>query len=136
MPHLDEGQLTELLDGEMRAPERMAAESHLATCAECRQLLDETRLFFEEAGGLVEAVQLPATLPDQPAAARLDDTVAEVPARQIGDPRTPRGGGITAWRSLGWAASIVAGKFSRVKNNLANPRITNNSCNSALANAS
>ena len=58
MPHLDEGQLTALLDGELTSAERTEVDSHLASCTECRQLLDETRSFYGEAGGLIEAVQL------------------------------------------------------------------------------
>lgn len=40
MSHLDEGQLTCLLDGELTATERTEVEAHLATCSECRALLE------------------------------------------------------------------------------------------------
>ena len=107
MPHLDEGQLTALLDGEMAAADRVEAESHLATCAECRQLLDDTRMFFQQAGALVESVQLPAAVPNRPLAPVLGGAPAMVPDRRSGEPPGRRGNGITAWRSLGWAASII-----------------------------
>ena len=45
MPHLDEGQLTALLDGELSSAERAEVDSHLASCTECRQQLEESRSF-------------------------------------------------------------------------------------------
>lgn len=104
MPHLDEGQLTALLDGELTSAERVEAESHLANCPECRELLDETRGFFQEAGALVEAVQPPTGTAGRPVGPHLP---AEMPDRRSAEPPTRRGGGLSAWRSLGWAATIV-----------------------------
>ncbi len=104
MPHLDEGQLTALLDGELTSAERVEAESHLANCPECRELLDETRGFFREAGALVEAVQLPTGTAGRPVG---PDIPAGTPDRRTAEPPTRRGGGLPAWRSLGWAATIV-----------------------------
>ncbi len=104
MPHLDEALLTALLDGELTSAERVEAESHLASCPECRELLDETRGFFQEAGALVDAVQLPADAPSRPVG---PTTPPAVPDRRTAKPPTRRGGRLTAWRSLGWAATIV-----------------------------
>ncbi|MDZ4865027.1 MAG: zf-HC2 domain-containing protein [Gemmatimonadota bacterium] len=104
MPHLDDGQLTALLDGELTSAERAEAESHLANCPACRELLDETRRFFREAGALVDAVQLPTDSSSRPAG---PNTPAGLPDRRTAEPPTRRGGGLTAWRSLGWAATIV-----------------------------
>ncbi len=87
MPHLDEGTLTALLDDELAAQERQQAEQHLATCGDCRQLLDEVRGFAGEADQLIESVQ---------------------PA-----PRTERRPGVAAgprWdrlRPFAWAATLV-----------------------------
>ena len=104
MPHLDEGQLTALLDGELTSAERAEAESHLATCPECRVLLEETRGLVREAGALVDAVQLPTDSSSRPVG---PTTPAGIPERRTAEPPTRRGGGLTAWRSLGWAATIV-----------------------------
>lgn len=104
MPHLDEGQLTALLDGELTSAERVELESHLANCPECRELLDETRGFFHEAGALVEAVQLPTGTSGRPVG---PNTPAGMPDRRTTEPPPRRGVGLTAWRSLGWAATIV-----------------------------
>ena len=107
MPHLDEGQLTALLDGELTSAERAEVDSHLAGCTECRQLLDETRSFFGEAGGLIEAVQLPIEVPNRPVGPEQRPSPDIVPGHRAGAPSTFRRGGIPVWRSLGWAASIV-----------------------------
>ena len=95
MSHLDEGQLTSLLDGELTASARREAEAHLAACTECRGLYDEIRAFSVEADTLVTGIELPR----QP---------APLPSLQ------PRGAGpVTTrrplpWRTLGWAATLVA----------------------------
>lgn len=95
MSHLDEGQLTSLLDGELTASARREAEAHLAACADCRGLYDEIRAYSVEADALVTGIELPR----QP---------APLPSVQ------PRGAGAVAtrrplpWRTLGWAATLVA----------------------------
>ncbi len=61
MPHLDEGHIHALLDGELTAAEREVAEEHLRACAECQQLVTEARSLFAEADRLVEALTPPAT---------------------------------------------------------------------------
>src|SRR5690606_37719397 len=99
MSHLDEGQLTSLLDGELTASAQREAEAHLAICAECRGLYDEIRAFSVEADALVTGIELPR----QP---------APLPALSPGV--QPRGDGAQAsrrplpWRTLGWAATLVA----------------------------
>ena len=69
MSHLDEGQLTALLDHELTAAERSVAEAHLMTCEECRRLLDEVKALATEADGLVTAIELPPSRPLAPLAA-------------------------------------------------------------------
>ena len=49
MPHLDEGQLHALLDGELTPTERAEAEAHLASCAACRATQAEAVEFLAEA---------------------------------------------------------------------------------------
>ncbi|MEO8635386.1 MAG: zf-HC2 domain-containing protein [Gemmatimonadales bacterium] len=105
MPHLDEAQLTALLDDELTAPETEEVEAHLASCAECRQLLAETREFFQEAGALIDVVQLPALAPSRAIAPVPPDTPAVIPDRRMTERR--QRGRLTAWSSLGWAASLV-----------------------------
>ena len=69
MPHLDEGHIHAMLDGELTAADREAAEQHLRACAECQQLLAEARSLFAEADRLVDAlVPPPAGKPVRPAA--------------------------------------------------------------------
>ena len=95
MSHLDEGQLTSLLDGELAARDRREAEAHLAACADCRGRYDEIRAFAVEADALVTGIELPrqpAPLPAVPP--RGADAVAA---------RRP-----LPWRTLGWAATLVA----------------------------
>ncbi len=64
MPHLDEGTLTALFDGELARDERELAERHVADCGDCRRLYDEIRAFAGEAGTLVDSLQ-PQRLPLQ-----------------------------------------------------------------------
>lgn len=88
MPHLDEGTLTALFDGELARDERDAAERHLADCGECRRLYEEIRAFAGEAGALVDSLQ-PERLPL---------------------PGTSRGAARPSWdrlRPLAWAATLV-----------------------------
>ena len=88
MPHLDEGTLHALVDGEIRSADLEAIRTHLAVCAECRAQLDEARAFAAEAAGLVELIEVP------PAGQGVD-------GRSGGRRRFPM-------RELAWAASVVA----------------------------
>ena len=89
MPHLDEGTLHALVDGEIRSTELEPIRAHLGGCAECRAQLDEARIYAVEAAGLVELV--------------------EVPPAGHGASK-PRGGTRRRFpmRELAWAASVVA----------------------------
>jgi hypothetical protein len=84
MPHLDEGILSALLDGELAGAEQQEIEAHLRTCAECRDRLAELKGFMQVADQLVTALD-------------------EVPAKS--DPRQPARR--RDYRALAWAASIV-----------------------------
>jgi len=88
MPHLDEGHIHAMLDGELTAADREAAEQHLRACADCQQLLAEARTLFAEADRLVETLVPPA---------------ASQPARKL---PTVRAGGKN-YRWLAWAATVV-----------------------------
>lgn len=90
MSHLDEGQLTLLLDGELSPEERAEAERHLAGCADCRRLYQEVRDLAGEADRLVATVE-PAVRP--------------APALQPSAPRPRRAW--ERWRPLAWAATLV-----------------------------
>ena len=90
MPHLDEGQLTLLLDGELAPAERAEAERHLATCADCRRLYQEVQDLAGEADRLVATVE-PAVRP--------------APALPGPAPRPRRAW--ERWRPLAWAATLV-----------------------------
>ena len=69
MPHLDEGTLHALLDGEIPSGELAPMQAHLAGCAECRARLAEERAFLEESDQLIGALEVPP-LP-RPAVARI-----------------------------------------------------------------
>jgi len=79
-PHVDDGQLNALLDGELDAAERGAVEAHLTACAECRGRYEEARRFLSQASdllGLLDApVVRPAAAPSPAAAAAGDRRVA------------------------------------------------------------
>jgi hypothetical protein len=58
--HLDEGTLQALLDGELDAPDRAAAEAHLAACAECAGELRALSALEERLGALLGQADAPA----------------------------------------------------------------------------
>jgi len=94
MSHLDEGQLTLLLDDELDGAERSSVESHLRECAECRRLLEETRGFMAEADRLIASVEAP---PRPLPVSSAEPIPTTGPAR--GQP--------LPWRSMAWAATVV-----------------------------
>ena len=70
MPHLDEGTLHALLDGELEGTEVMEIQAHLGSCASCGSRLKDIREFMGEADRLLASVDLPssASRPAPPAA--------------------------------------------------------------------
>jgi hypothetical protein len=60
MPHLDEGTLHALLDGELDVAEAREVQSHLGTCVACGSRLQEVKQFLNEADRLVGALEMPA----------------------------------------------------------------------------
>jgi hypothetical protein len=60
MPHVDEGTLHALLDGELGAAEVLEVQTHFATCAACAARLDEARQMLAETERLVAALEPPA----------------------------------------------------------------------------
>lgn len=101
MSHLEEGQLHELLDGELDESARAAALAHLATCERCRAAYEEAKSFVAESDALIDAVQLPAVPVALAAAAA---PVAPIPAdvRDIAS-----AGRLRRYRALAWAASVM-----------------------------
>jgi len=92
MPHLDDGLLNALLDHELDQAEAEAAEAHLASCPECRRLLEEIRALAGEADRLVGLIEVP---PRRSAAAGSPATDARAAGRW------------QRWRTMAWAASVV-----------------------------
>lgn len=87
MPHLDEGTLHALLDGEIPSAELAPIQAHLGGCAECRARLAEEQDLLAESDRLIEVLELPEAAP------------AVVPVR-----KAPR----RVWPTrLAWAATVV-----------------------------
>jgi hypothetical protein len=82
MTHVDDGQLNALLDGELSADETRLVRSHLAACPTCRDRLEEARRFLEEAGGLLNLLDLPV------AAASVATPAAAAAAPPVGPRRS------------------------------------------------
>ena len=59
MPHLEEGTIHELLDGELTGAEAAEIASHVESCAECAARLGEARLFMAEADRLIAGLDAP-----------------------------------------------------------------------------
>ena len=92
MPHLDEGLLMALLDGELTGIQQQDADYHLQSCPECSARLQELRGFMQEADGLVSDLGEPPAL-------------APSAITPVADRRTQRR---LPPRAFAWAASIVA----------------------------
>lgn len=89
-PHLDDGRIAELLDGEVPSPELAAIRAHLAACADCAARLAAAQAVMDEADTLVAML-------DEPEA---DASVIPIATAR----RTAR----HAWiRRAAWAASLV-----------------------------
>jgi hypothetical protein len=87
MPHLDEGTLHALLDGEIPSAELAPIQAHLGGCAACRARLAEEQDLLAESDRLIEVLELPEAAP------------AVVPVR-----KAPR----RVWPTrLAWAATVV-----------------------------
>lgn len=80
-PHVDDGRLNALLDGELDAAERGAVETHLAGCAECRARYEEARRFLAGAADLLGYLDAPSVAAAPPA--------ARAPAPQVAPPARP-----------------------------------------------
>ncbi len=89
MPHLDAGQIHELLDGEISSSELPPIQAHLASCPACRARLDEERTLVAGTDELVALLELPGQRDTTPPIA------ANPPLRG-------------QWvRDLAWAATVV-----------------------------
>jgi anti-sigma factor RsiW len=88
MSHLDEGRIHALLDGELDAGERRAAEEHLAACPDCRLALDEAKGFSAEADRIV------GSLIPEPQPVAVSPSVSSRPK-------------LAGYRWLAWAATVA-----------------------------
>jgi hypothetical protein len=60
MPHLDEGTLHALLDGELELAEVKEIQTHLGACSACGSRLQDVKQFLAEADRLVGSLEAPA----------------------------------------------------------------------------
>src|SRR6266545_2295434 len=98
MPHLDEGTLHALLDGELEGTEVMEIQAHLGSCTSCGSRLKDIREFMAEADRLLGSVDLsnspsrsaPASVvgpaPEAPRPAREAPARAAAPKRPLPPP--------------------------------------------------
>ncbi|MGH7561519.1 MAG: anti-sigma factor family protein [Gemmatimonadales bacterium] len=93
-PHLEEGTLHALLDGEIPSSGLGPIQEHLAECAECRSRLADARAFRDEADQLVAEIDVP----DESAVPVLSGSRSAAPTA-----RQPR----LLWRRLAYAASLL-----------------------------
>lgn len=91
MSHLDEGQLTAMLDGEIPSGELAPIRGHLEACAECRTLLEELRGLMGEADTLITSLGDGTT-----------GTAARAQVLPMGRASRSR-----SYRLLAWAATVV-----------------------------
>ena len=96
MPHLDEGTLHALLDGELDVAEVKEIQTHLGACAACGSRLQDVKQFLAEADSLVGALETPAGAP-RPGRAPAPPPGAPTPASSAANAR--------AWREPVWDAA-------------------------------
>jgi hypothetical protein len=100
MPHLDEGTLHALLDGELELAEVKEIQNHLGSCAACGSRLHDVKEFLTEADRLVADLQTPAGPPKlrrEPAPPSQVPPVQPAPAQPAADARP--------WREPVWDAA-------------------------------
>lgn len=103
MPHVDEGMLHALLDGELGAmePGRAAAvEAHLEGCAECRALAEEAAALRERAGEVLDVLE-PDVAPD------FEEVLVRAGAAGPASGHPPLARQARWTRRLAWAATVV-----------------------------
>lgn len=116
LPHLDDGDMLCLLDGEPEAAQRPDAAAHLDACGDCRARMERYRLRRDRLAGLLARTDhpVPASAPPSPAAsgdalpvapigpAAADDAKV-IPLRPRATPRPVR------WTNRPWlrAAAVV-----------------------------
>lgn len=61
-PHLDDGRIAELLDGEIPSSELAAIQAHLAACPDCAARLASAQADMDEADGLISALDEPEAI--------------------------------------------------------------------------
>lgn len=59
MPHVDDGQLNALLDGELAPADAREVEAHLASCPLCGKRLEEAKQFLAESASLLDVLVPP-----------------------------------------------------------------------------
>ena len=99
MPHLDEGTLHALLDGELELAEVKEIQNHLGSCAACGSRLHDVKEFLTEADRLVADLQTPAGAPKVRREPALPPHPAPAP------PTAHPGAGAQPWREPVWDAA-------------------------------
>ena len=113
MSHPDEGVLNAWLDGELDGAAAARVETHVATCAPCRALLDEARSFRDESFALIEVLDEAPAVPAVGAApAAAMEPAGSRPAASAraatGEDAGPRARPPRRWMAgLAWAATVV-----------------------------
>jgi hypothetical protein len=100
MPHLDEGTLHALLDGELELAEVKEIQNHLGSCAACGSRLHDVKEFLTEADRLVADLHTPASpakVRREPAPPAQAPRVQPPPAQPTADARP--------WREPVWDAA-------------------------------
>jgi hypothetical protein len=78
MSHIDDGKLNALLDGELESAEAVAAQAHIAGCADCARRLEEAKRFLADAADLLGALEMPQAAVPQAQPRRVTKTAKEV----------------------------------------------------------
>lgn len=69
-PHVDDGALLALLDGELTTAERRSVEERVAACPDCAARLDEMRFALRRATAALDLLSVPESRREMPAALR------------------------------------------------------------------
>jgi hypothetical protein len=121
MPHVDEGTLHALLDGELEPAAVQQVQTHFATCPACAARLVEAKHLLAETERLVSALEVPPAGDARPAAGfrgavgGFGDAAAPThgaplpldPLVLIPDNPTPTEIRRSRWRTFAWAAAFL-----------------------------
>ncbi len=111
-PHVDDGALLALLDGELDSSERRRVDAHVSACADCVARRDEMRFATRRVTAALEALDVPESWREMPAALREAAESVPVPLARARASRTARLSRRSVAVAAGMTFLLAAGAYA------------------------